>query len=149
MKSNVVFDKMYFVFKSNIGFIENNILIGEIFYYLISNVLLSRPERDEEAVKKRKQEKKKISAEAKVHNYTVCQYEAKVRNQTVWVMCHVSLYVSMRPRYKVDEGNYQEGQGSQLNSMSQGCQYVCQYEAKVHSLGKKPFEPYSMSHTSC
>ena len=68
MNSNVVSDQMYFVFKSNIGFIANNIIVGEIYYYLISNVLLPRPERDEEAVKKRKQEKKKISAEAKVHS---------------------------------------------------------------------------------
>ena len=39
-----------------------------VYFCLKSNVLLSRPERDEEAVKKRKQEKKKISAEAKVHS---------------------------------------------------------------------------------
>ena len=56
-----------------------------VYFCLKSNVLLSRPERDEEAVKKRKQEKKKISAEAKVHNYTVwVKYVSMRQKFTVW-----------------------------------------------------------------
>ena len=84
-----------------------------VYFCLKSNVLLSRPERDEEAVKKRKQEKKKISAEAKVHS----GWEKLSRRPrfTIWqnlfwvTVAHTSHTRSKenQPINVVDDGNYQ------------------------------------------
>ena len=92
MKSNVVFDKMYFVFKSNIGFIDNDILDDEI---------------------------KCLTFQA---------WEGRGGGEE---------------KEAGEEEDLSGGQGSQLHSMGQVCQYVCQYKAKVHNLAKKNL----LSHT--
>ena len=85
MKSNVVFDKMYFVFKSNIGFIDNDILDDEI---------------------------KCLTFQA---------WEGRGGGEE---------------KEAGEEEDLSRGQGSQLYSMSKECQFVCQYETKVHNLAK-------------
>ena len=84
-----------------------------VYFCLKSNVLLSRPERDEEAVKKRKQEKKKISAEAKVHSgWEKLSWRPRftIWQNLFWVtVAHTSHTRSKenQPINVVDDGNYQ------------------------------------------